>query len=63
MSSVKEMVQPTVRTEDSRVREVRAPRSFLGRVWTIVFETIAHPFSRSVIYFDRSARPTDDISS
>jgi hypothetical protein len=55
MADVKAVVRPEVKTEVPRVREVQAPRSFLGRVWTIVIETLAHPFSRSVIHFERSA--------
>jgi hypothetical protein len=45
-----------------RVREVWVRGTFLSRVWATLVETILHPFTRSVLRFNRPA-PRDDTDS
>jgi hypothetical protein len=48
----------TIIYEDAEpeVRKVRAPATTASKVWTVLSETFGHPFTRSVVYFEKAAR-------
>lgn len=45
-----------------RTREIWVRGTFFGRVWATLTETILHPFTKTILRFQRPVRP-DDIDA